>query len=223
MTVFPDQAALDYDERIVRLVPGYALALDLMGCILASQACKPSRIFVPGCGTGSEIAVLVRQLPHARFTALDPSSGMLEAARSKLAATGSAERTAFVHGMVEDLPEEAHDAATVSLVLHFLPDDGTKVAFLEGVGRRLSPGAPLLLFDATALEGADEGLALWLARQGHSPEAVRAVLARMEAEWHRVTRERVNEVLAEAGFTVSRPFFQAFGFLGVLAERGSAG
>ncbi|MCO5084403.1 MAG: class I SAM-dependent methyltransferase [Rhizobiaceae bacterium] len=223
MTVFPDQAALDYDERIVRLVPGYALALDLMGCILATRASAPSRILAPGCGTGSEIAVLARQLPHARFTALDPSAGMLDAARSKLAATGSAERTAFVHGMLDDLPEEPHDAATVSLVLHFLPDDGSKATFLEGVGRHLSLGAPLLLFDATVSEGADEGLALWLARQGHSAEAVQAVLTRMKTQWRRATRERVDELLAEAGFTAGRPFFQAFGFLGVHAERRSAG
>lgn len=223
MTVFPDQAALDYDERIVRLVPGYALALDLMGCILATRASAPSRILAPGCGTGSEIAVLARQLPHARFTALDPSAGMLEAARSKLAAIGSAERTAFVHGMVEDLPDDPHDAATISLVLHFLPDDGSKVAFLDSVGRRLSPGAPLLLFDATASEAADEGLALWLARQGHFPEAVQAVLTRMRTHWHRATRERVDALLAEAGFTTGRPFFQALGFFGVLAERRSAG
>ena len=61
MTIFPDHAALDYDDRIVRLVPGYPLSLDLMACMLATCLNGPCRILVPGCGTGAEVLALARE------------------------------------------------------------------------------------------------------------------------------------------------------------------
>ncbi|MBN8930469.1 MAG: class I SAM-dependent methyltransferase, partial [Rhizobium pusense] len=84
MTVFPDQAAIDYDTRIENLVPGYALALEIFGCALAGEIDPRGAILVPGCGTGSEILALAHAFPEARFTAVEPSRAMLEKARNRL-------------------------------------------------------------------------------------------------------------------------------------------
>ncbi|EKF18619.1 class I SAM-dependent methyltransferase [Nitratireductor pacificus] len=223
MTAFPDQAALDYDKRILRLVPGYRVALDLMACQLASRTTGEPRILVPGCGTGAEIIALARHLPDARFTGFDPSEGMLGVARARTAAAGIGERTALTHGMLHDLPDEPHhDAATVSLVLHFLPDDGTKLTFLTGIARRLVPGAPLLLFDAIDRNGDDDTLRIWLQSQGHDAETVESVLRRMRGQWYRTTAERLDQLLADAGFGEARTWFRACGFHGVCAERRQA-
>ncbi|EZQ13598.1 hypothetical protein [Aquamicrobium defluvii] len=43
MTVFPDQVATDYDQRILRLVAGYEPALDLAAGYLASHALRKAR------------------------------------------------------------------------------------------------------------------------------------------------------------------------------------
>lgn len=219
MTIFPDHAALDYDDRIVRLVPGYPLAVDLMACILAPCFSGPCRILVPGCGTGTEMLALAGLLPHARFTAVEPSPGMLELARRKLALAGVEDRVTFIQGMVGDSPDAPHDAATLSLVLHFLPDNGAKAALLGEIARRLIDNAPLLLFDAVWSDAADNALRLWLQRQGHGEGIANAVLKRMRSQWHRSSPERVGQLLAEAGFSAIEPFFQAFGFLGLRAQR----
>lgn len=219
MTIFPDHAALDYDDRIVRLVPGYPLSLDLMACMLATRFNGPCRILVPGCGTGAEVLALASLLPHARFTAVEPSPGMLEVARSKLALARMEDRVMFIQGMIDDLPDDRHDAATLSLVLHFLPDNGAKAALLAEIARRLVDNAPLLLFDAVSSNATDNALGLWLQQQGHDEETANAVLKRMNSQWHRPSPERVGQLLAEAGFSAIEPFFQAYGFLGLRAQR----
>lgn len=219
MTVFPDQAAHDYDDRILRLVPGYALALDLMACLLATRVSGSSHILVPGCGTGSEVLALARQLPEARFTALEPSAGMLDVARRKLTEAGFADRVTFVCGKLEDVPEEQYDAATLALVLHFISDDGAKAAFLAGISRRLVVDAPFLLIDAVSEPFADEALVFWLRQQGHAAAAADAVLSRMKAQWHRVTAQRMATLLTDAGLAESQPFFHAIGYRGTICAR----
>ncbi|PST20586.1 class I SAM-dependent methyltransferase [Mesorhizobium plurifarium] len=217
--MFPDHAARDYDERIVRLVPGYALAIELMSCVLAERLCGRCRVLVPGCGTGAEILAFARRLPQARFTALDPSAGMLNAAREKVAAAGLADRVTFVCGRLEELPKEQHDAASLSLVLHFLPDDGAKLTLLREIGGRLATGAPLLLFDAIESGVGDDVLSSWLCSQGHAHAAVSATLKRITTDWHRIVPERMDQLLSEADFSGEQILFRALGFRLTVAER----
>lgn len=221
MNAFPDAAAKIYDDNIVRLVPGYTLALDLMGSILAALLSGPSRILVPGCGTGSEILVIAKCLPEARFVAVEPSAGMLDLARQRIAAAGLSERVEFVSGYLDDVGGQgAFDAATVSLVLHFLPDDGTKQAFLTGVAQRLSANAPLLLLDAPNIAFDESALRQWLLMQ-HGPGVPPpdAVIKRMQTLWHRAAPERIAELLARAGFAEEETFFQTLGYVGTSARR----
>ena len=218
MTVFPDHAALDYDERIEKLVPGYALALELFGCMLAGRIDPQGAILVPGCGTGSEILALADVFPQARFTAVEPSTAMLEKARHRLSQAAVDRRTDFLNGFLADAPERPHTAATASLVLHFLPDDGAKAAFLSGIARRLAPGAPLLLLDP-ACGNDDRVLRRWLQGRGHTAPGVDAICRRMETEWRRIPAARLERLLEEAGFTHTETFFQAAGYTGLVAER----
>lgn len=218
MTVFPDQAALDYEERIEKLVPGYALALELSGCVLAERIEPQGTILVPGCGTGSDILALARIFPEARFTAIEPSAGMLEKARHRIADAGIAARVEFIHGFLTDAPHGSCMAATVSLVLHFLPDDGAKAAFLADIARRLAPGAPLVLLDPPATDD-DRLLRRWLESRGHTPVAANAICNRMATEWHRITPERLDALLESAGFTHASTFLRTPGYTGIVAER----
>lgn len=218
MTVFPDQAARDYDDRIENLVPGYALALELFGCALAGRIDPQGAILVPGCGTGSEILALARVFPEARFTAVEPSPAMLEKARHRLAEAGIDSRVEFIHGFLADAPGRSHTAATVSLVLHFLPDDGSKAAFLAEIARRLAPGAPLLLLDPPMM-GDDHLLRRWLEGRRHEAGAASAICRRTGTEWHRIAPERLDDLLGRAGFTHAKTFLRVPGYAGLVAER----
>ncbi|WP_265975036.1 class I SAM-dependent methyltransferase [Brucella intermedia] len=218
MTGFPDQAALDYDDRIKKLVPGYELALQLFGCVLTERVDPRGSILVPGCGTGSEILALAAILPDVRFTAVEPSMGMLEKARFRLTEAGVNHRVDFIHGLLSDAPIKTYTAASLSLVLHFLPDDGSKAGFLKEIAQRLEPHSPLLLLDPLQK---DDGIILrrWLEGQGHVPEIAGAICRRMDAEWHRITPQRLDELLNVSGFTPSAMFFQSPGYTGLVAER----
>ena len=56
---------------------------------------------------------------------------MLLIARKKVAAASLENRISLVRGLINDVAEKDFDAATSILVMHFLPDDGTKLNFLK--------------------------------------------------------------------------------------------
>ena len=93
------------------------------------------------CGTGQTTAALAPFVE--RVIAVDESSAMLTAARSRLADRANVELRS---GRLEALPvDDAElDAAIVSLVLHFVVDP---VAVLAEAARSLRPGGRVLVVD----------------------------------------------------------------------------
>lgn len=200
-------------------MPGYRLVLDLVASTLAARRPQPTSVLVPGCGTGAELSVAAVVMPDALFTAIDPSRGMLDVAQRKVKADGSDARVAFHHGFLDETGHDLHDAAILSLVLHFLPDDGAKRDLLSGIAQRLRKRAPFLLVDAVKPDADDAALHDWLQRRGNSSAQASEVIGRMQESWHRVPLERLIGLLDQAGFHVREPFFRAFGYLGILAEK----
>ena len=94
-----------------------------------------------GCGTGQTTAALAPFV--GRVIAVDESTAMLAAARSRLTDRANVELRG---GRLEDLPVEdaALDAAILSLVLHFVVDPA---AVFTEAARALSPGGRLLVVD----------------------------------------------------------------------------
>ncbi|WP_319517686.1 hypothetical protein [uncultured Martelella sp.] len=77
----------------------------------------------------------------------------------------------------------------------------------------------MLLVDAVETEDGDAALNQWLLRRGHQPAEAAAVIERMRKNWHRISQERLTRLLEQAGFRIKEPFFMAFGYLGILAEK----
>lgn len=219
MTAFPDRAADDYDERIVKRVPGYRLGQELAAALLANRLSGDTHVFVAGCGTGEELVELARSLPAARFTAVDPSAGMLERAAIKAHAHGLTDRVRLVQAAVEDAPKVTCDAGVAFLVLHFLRDDGAKADFLRTLADRLCDGAPLVLIDPADACEFDDDYRQWMMRQGLAVDDADDVISRMQRSWFRATPERLSELLVKAGFEAPRLFFMALGYRGVVARK----
>lgn len=219
MTAFPDHAAGDYDERIIRRVPGYRLGQELAAALLANRLKGDTHVLVAGCGTGEELVELALALPVARFTAIDPSAGMLERAAAKAHEHGFADRVGFARAVAENAPDETCEAAIASLVLHFLDDDGAKARFLQALADRLCDGAPLVLIDPTAACEFDDGYRQWMIRRGLEVEAADDVIARIQGGWFRATPQRLSDLLVQAGFEAPQLFFMALGYRGVIARR----
>lgn len=211
-TRFPDAAAADYDRRILTLVPGYQFAQALLTATLAQTLPNDATLLLAGCGTGSELAALATANASWRFSAVEPSAGMLAAARAKAEAAGYAQRVSFQPTLLQQAPQTRHDAAVCSLVLHFIADDGAKLDFLQQLAQRLSPAAQLLLFDYQP-----EGLPAshyqhWLQSAGHSAAQAQEVIERTRRNWHPMAAARSRLLLAESGFTAPQPLCGALGF-----------
>ena len=129
-----DRAAGEYDEILRHNREG---AARLVGAL------PPGRyddVLDVGCGTGFVSQEMVARFGTARVTGVNPSAGMLEQFRSKLADL-PVEATliqAGVHDM--DVPDAAYDAVVSGMAFHWFPE---KPAAVAAMARRVRPGGVL--------------------------------------------------------------------------------
>lgn len=223
---FSGEQAAGYDARSRVAIPGYEVLHDLVAVLLRSELGLEARVLVAGAGTGEEIVRLAPGNPGWRFVGVDPAPDMLVIARRRIAESGAADRAEAIDGFVAELPPEpAFDAATLLLVMHFLPDDGAKLELLQSIAERLKPGAPLLLADLhgdPAASAFDRLLAAWKRRVvdavGDRPE-VSESFGKIREDIAFVPEARIFALLDEAGFDAPFRFWGGLLFGGWIARR----
>lgn len=133
-----------------------------------------------GVGTGSLLPLLT--VKAARIIGVDHSPGMLDEARSRVAADGIADRVELRLGEMTHLPlaDASVDCALLNMVLHHAAEPGA--VFLE-LARVLKVGGRLVIVDL----------------RRHDQEWVRE---RMADQWLGFTRTELAPWLAAAGFNV---------------------
>ena len=170
---FGREGAPEYDQAIRLRIPGYEALHSTARALLECQLPPQARILVVAAGTGQELVSCAEGRPGWSFVGVDPSADMLDIARTKIASVGLGDRVQLFCGSTVELPaSERFDAATALLVMHFLPDDGSKHSFLQAIAERMKPGAPLLLADLTGEPGTDEFETLFAAWQSHYAAAL---------------------------------------------------
>ncbi|GAB5518226.1 MAG: class I SAM-dependent methyltransferase [Rhodothermales bacterium] len=216
-----DRTAETYDARIPNAIPGYTTLHDLAETLLATETRPDARVLIVGAGTGYEARRYAQHHPGWMLTAVEPSTEMTARAHAYL--DHDADRIAWHTGTLDTLPATApFDAATLLLVLHFLPDDGTKRDLLRDIAQRLKPGALLLIADLFAAHEAD--WARWAAYQRlkHVPEeAIERGLSLSQEILHRITEDRLAVLLHEAGFSYPERWYHALHVGGWLCRRSS--
>lgn len=225
--IYAAERAQAYDRRIRAAIPGYE-ALHQLACMVVAEASGgQGRVLVAGAGTGAECVALAQACPALHLVAVDPAGDMLDIAAHKVAEHGLTERVRLYPCKVAELPTfEPFDAATLLLVLHFLPDDGGKLNLLSDLARHLKPGAPLVLADLFGPGWSDPWQAELRTYWRHLQQAAGIAgadidkgFAHVDRDIHPVTETRLAELLAEAGFGPPQPFFRALCFGGWLARR----
>jgi ubiquinone/menaquinone biosynthesis C-methylase UbiE len=88
-----------------------------------------------GCGNGAFTELLVGRCSPAEVQGIDPSEGQLAYARARPGAANA--RFSLGHAMALPFPENRFDAATMALVIFFVPDPAKGVAEMARV---LGPG-----------------------------------------------------------------------------------
>lgn len=225
-TAFDADAARGYDASIRDNVPGYDALHELTVSLLRAELGAKARVLCVGAGTGEEIVRLGAASPGWRLVGVDPSPEMLATAERRVAAAGLAARVDLRAAYAHELPaEERFDGATLLLVMHFLADDGAKLALLRSVAERLAPGAPLVLADLHGDPGTDGFRRLeaaWRRRlldRGMPPGDVDGMLRRVAESVAFVPAERIAALLGEAGFEEAVSFFRGLLFGGWVARR----
>lgn len=224
---FHADRARRYDETIRRVLPGYDTLHALSAVMLETAgAGAAARVLVTGAGTGTELDVMARRNPGWHLVACDPAEGMLAVARTRLEEAGLDPQVSLHVGITDSLPPQApFDAATCLLVLHFLPDDGSKLALLQSMARRLRPGAPLVIADMAEDPGSPRFRHLltawthWQEEAGLDRQEIEKGLRHIERDIHFVPESRFSALLTEAGFTPPERFFGGLLFTGYLCHR----
>lgn len=210
-----DRQAAGYDQQWLRMAPIYQGLYFLLESVFAELPAD-AQILCVGVGTGNELLHLASRFPGWRFTAVEPSGGMLAVCRQRVAEAGLRTRCEFHEGYLETLPAGTiHDGATCFLVSQFMVDQAVRTAFFQQIADRLKPGGLLASADLAAEVGADTYEALLCVWQGVMTPADVAPegLARMRAAYARdvavLPPATVATIIQAGGFTAPVPFFQA--------------
>ncbi|MEG4812414.1 class I SAM-dependent methyltransferase [Microcoleus sp. F8-D3] len=215
--------ATKYDTRVRQNIPGYDALLSMVAALFQQHLSNNAHILIVGAGGGNELQTLSNVQSHWQFTGVDPSESMLAVARSKVEQLGISERVTLYKGVVDDLPLQQFDAATSLLVMHFLPDDGSKLNYLQAIAARLKPDSPFLLVDMQGDKQSDSFKLLFAGCQeramlvGIEPERLKELASRVEQELPCIPESRTLELLQQARFKNPVRFYTAFMFNGWLA------
>jgi tRNA (cmo5U34)-methyltransferase len=203
-----------YDDRIIRMVPGYDVMHKLTQVCLAQELAGDARLLMVGAGTGAEIIECGEKHSRWVFTAVEPSRDMLGIARSKITAKGLEDRVRWHEGPLYTLEEqEPFDAATCLLVLHFVPDN-KKADLLESISNRLKPGALLLLSsftgdpETTRTKKMFDLCQAWAIDQGAPPDEVMKNISLDRKDVFFVPEERIKNLFRETGYIDVQRLYQ---------------
>ncbi|MFC6338271.1 methyltransferase domain-containing protein [Pseudomonas sp. CCM 7891] len=215
---FDTSRANEYGRQSRIALAGYDACQDLAACMLAASlgnTCSAKVLVVGAGGTAQEIIAMATLAPSWRFTAVDPSEPMLEAATQQLEASNLLEKTSMHHGYVEDLAaDESYDAATLIGVLHHLDGDDAKRQVLRSIRAHLKPGAPLIVAgNQYAYASQPLLLAAWGQRwrqHGASPDEVKVKLGKiLQGADPPHSEVAVQKLLHDAGFGDATRFFSS--------------
>ena len=223
---FEDQKLPDLDDYVTlaeQYSPGRrAIFASVEASFLELLGDGPAKILVVGAGGGEEILRLGSENPFWSFVGVDTYEPMVDLVRRRLAASPVGARSNVHATTIEDLEERDFDAATCILTAHFVPDDGSKLAFFKAIRARLKSAAPLAIVDGVGVTGEAQ---TELLRRIWKRHAVRNGVAADAAENNAqnfskvavVAAEREEELLTDAGFKGLVPIFRGLAIKGWLA------
>jgi ubiquinone/menaquinone biosynthesis C-methylase UbiE len=135
----------EFAERYDRQVLEDPLYRDCLRLIVEQVEARDKRILDLGCGTGGVTDQLLRKLPEALITGVDPSAGMREVYARRFEANPHIE---VVEGSALEIPapDAASDCAVSNLALHHVPHAEKETCARE-IARVLKPGGKMVYCD----------------------------------------------------------------------------
>ncbi len=213
---FDRKRAEVYDTRVQHLIPGYSVIQSLSKSLLESCLPTSAEVLVAGAGTGNEAVSLASNNPGWKITGFDPSPEMIKVAKSKVEKRELAGRIFLFEGFAHRIEEKTlFDAATSILVMHFLPDDGSKDDFACEISKRLKPEAKFVLVDLEGDPASADFKMLFSAWRRHllsaveDEEQVDETMGNIMKNVKFTPENRIREILQNAGFKKVVKFCQS--------------
>lgn len=212
-----------YEAGIKIALPTYEQLFPLADSFLKTKLNDNAQLLVVGAGGGAELLFFNQVNPNWQITGVDPSEQMIKFANEKVIQAGITEKVSLFLGLTNQLPlEPNYEGATCILVLHFLPDDGSKLELLRSIAERLKPGSPLVI---VSLYGNKESVDFKLSMEAwkkhfQSKGGTSEEISELEENLLRlpiVPEIRIKELLNEAGFQQVTHFFKTYNFGGWFA------
>ncbi|MEM6755115.1 MAG: class I SAM-dependent methyltransferase [Cyanobacteria bacterium P01_C01_bin.38] len=200
-------AGSEYDNMARLALPGYDAMHQMTLACLEAKLPNEANLLVVGAGTGMELVRFGKGNSKWQFLGVDPSENMLAIAKDKIQQHGLSEQVKLFQGYTNDLPDTSiYDAATSILVMHFIPDDGRKLAFLESISQRMKSSSTFILVDIFGEKGTDDFkdmislMKKFWEEAGISEAKTAEILETMEKGVYPISEARVLELLQQAGF-----------------------
>ncbi|MBL1213310.1 MAG: class I SAM-dependent methyltransferase [Ignavibacteriae bacterium] len=213
---FDLKKAANYDNLARKAVFGYDQLFTMVLSLLNEIQNKPANVLVVGSGTGMELITFGNLMPNWNLTGVDPSEEMIKISQAKIDYHKLNDRVKLKHGYIDNLPEsEKFDAATLIFVLRFFPDRKKKLSLFQNIGKRLQPGAKLVIIDQYGDPSIDHFkylLKAWInfmKLEGVPLELAKRIEAQaMEQSFF--TEDELLNLLSEAGFEKPNHFYNSF-------------
>lgn len=221
----PPVPTSEYDEMARMSIPGYDALHTMALSFLRSKLPEKANLLIVGAGSGMELVTFGKANSHWQMLGVDPSVNMLTIAQQKIEQQGLTERVKLFQGYTQELPEDfLYDAATCILVMHFLPDDGSKLELLQSISRRLKSSAIFILVDLFG-EKRNETFELaqvwrlYSQEMGMTLEMIEKREKGRQEGIYPIPESRVLELLEQAGFGNSIRFYTGLLFGGWIATK----
>jgi tRNA (cmo5U34)-methyltransferase len=205
---FEGEYGQGYDGIIRMFMPGYDNLFRIEEALLHTMLGEQAHVLIAGAGGGMDVKTFGLGNPEWRFTGVDPSPVMIEAAKAKITEHGLGDRVELHTGFVHDLPADMQfDGAACNLVLHFVQGVEQKRALLQSIYDRLKPGAAFAISAMHEELGDPEDVRLrtlafqrMMRQMGVPKEKLDAIRANLNTDMHQMPEEETVDLLRQAGF-----------------------
>ena len=222
----PPVPTSEYDEMAQMSIPGYEALHTMALSFLRSKLPEKANLLIVGAGSGMELVTFGKANSHWELLGVDPSSNMLGLAQQKIDKNDLTEQIKLFQGYTHELPETPlYDAATCILVMHFLPDDGSKLALLQSISQRLKSSATLILVDLFGEKGTanfeqfTQVWKLYSEEMGMSAQMIEKREKARQEGIYPIPEPRVLELLEQADFGKIIKFYTGLLFGGWIATK----
>jgi tRNA (cmo5U34)-methyltransferase len=186
---FGEERAAKYDADIVKALPGYLGLHNLVAATLGSHLTSPGPVLVVGAGTGTDITPIAMIENTTSITACEPEQAMAFYGQKKTGASINGKEIQWWVSQLSATPKDKFSAVVMTLVLHFLPDDGAKAALLMEIRERLVLGGTFIFVNLIKPDNKETEALFFKAWESYN-----ALNGVPESEYKMFFRERVHKV-----------------------------